>query len=344
MVLAAINRSAVVARHAPTFVHAGPIDAAATAYNALTVVNGGFAFTADLTGLQSLNISYTASGSYPLYTMSNWGWHTPDPALLGVPHLFNADGSLDYVYEDVAIDSLDTRPGKGNRTVPYQFDCSKFNNNSKCDFLHTFPARLNLGQLSFVLPDGGGGWRPLALRNITSADQRLDLWVGELASNWRYDDGTGGGAHGVSVLTVVDADTDTHAARWEAPRALGHPRDSSVPRLACSFTSLLLASSASFLLPSCRPRGAARILHDRALGQRVRVGALRRPAGAVRAARDGGARQSTPCVHTVCSHLPGAPLAWCHRAFHSLVPQVLANATSADGRSGRLDLSRALQA
>lgn len=59
-------------------------------------------------------------GGYPLYTLSNWGWHTPDPAAYGVKQpVFNADGTLNYVYENVSISSVDARPGKGNRTVPY---------------------------------------------------------------------------------------------------------------------------------------------------------------------------------------------------------------------------------
>ena len=80
-----INRRMVVERHAPRFSHAnGHIDPIATGFNALTVGNGEFAFTADLTGLQSLNTSYDGHGSFPLLTMSNWGWHTPHPSTLGV--------------------------------------------------------------------------------------------------------------------------------------------------------------------------------------------------------------------------------------------------------------------
>ena len=40
----------------------------------LTVGNGEFAFTADVTGLQSLYNAYRED--CPLCTMSQWGWHT----------------------------------------------------------------------------------------------------------------------------------------------------------------------------------------------------------------------------------------------------------------------------
>ena len=67
--------------------------------------------------------------------------------------MFNKNGTLNYVYENVQINSSDTRPGKGNRTVPYQFDCSSYNDPALCQFMHTFPARVGLGQLAFVTPN-----------------------------------------------------------------------------------------------------------------------------------------------------------------------------------------------
>ena len=59
---AAIDREALVRRHD---VHAASIDTTAP----LTVGNGEFGFTADVTGLQTLNESYT---NPPLQTMSHW--------------------------------------------------------------------------------------------------------------------------------------------------------------------------------------------------------------------------------------------------------------------------------
>lgn len=121
-----------------------------TMENVLTVGNGELGFTVDLTGLQSLNTSYKLPG-FPLFTQSNWGWHSPDPAVYGVPQLFNTDGTLNYRYENVTVSSLDPRR-PGNRSVPYQFDCANYNDPALCNYLYMFPARTNLGQLSFVLP------------------------------------------------------------------------------------------------------------------------------------------------------------------------------------------------
>ena len=226
-----IDRRTVVGRHDVQLRHE-QLDPVATRWDALTVGNGEFAFTADVTGLQSLNRTYRQPEAFPLYTMSNWGWHTPDPAAAGCPHrLFHGNGTLNYTYADVQIRSRDPRPGKGNRTVPYQFDCRAHNPPCACDFLYRFPARVNLGQLAFVLPvdarQPAGPFRPLELRRIRATQQRLDLYTGALHSAWSYVDERGDGAAGaatwqnVSVVTVADGQTDTVAARYTAPSALG---------------------------------------------------------------------------------------------------------------------------
>eukprot|EP01051_Picozoa_sp_SAG22_P017729 SAG22_NODE_2805_length_2196_cov_1.859323_1_plen_174_part_10 len=149
-----IDREQVVRRHNVVFKHdklpakLGPNETFAV----LTVGNGEMGFTADLTGLQSLNNSFHTP-SYPLYTLSNWGWHSPDPTTVGAKSSgFNADGTLAYTYENVTINSSDTRPGKGDRQVPYQFNCQDFNDPALCNYYHQFPARVNLGQLAFVVP------------------------------------------------------------------------------------------------------------------------------------------------------------------------------------------------
>ena len=61
----AIDRYQLVTRHNPILNH---VDKASP----LTVGNGEFAFTADVTGLQSLYREY-AEAEFPLCTMSQWG-------------------------------------------------------------------------------------------------------------------------------------------------------------------------------------------------------------------------------------------------------------------------------
>ncbi|HEX6731801.1 MAG TPA: hypothetical protein VF074_17375, partial [Pyrinomonadaceae bacterium] len=71
-----IDREALVRRHNPVLQQLDPL-------SPLSLGNGEFAFTADITGLQTLPQSY--ENAMPLCTMSQWGWHTkpPPPALAG---------------------------------------------------------------------------------------------------------------------------------------------------------------------------------------------------------------------------------------------------------------------
>lgn len=64
---AQIDRFDVVNRNNP---HVKELDA----LQALTVGNGGFAFTVDGTGLQTFPEMY--ENGVPLGTMSDWGWHS----------------------------------------------------------------------------------------------------------------------------------------------------------------------------------------------------------------------------------------------------------------------------
>ena len=62
-----IDRETVVSRHNP---HLQSVDT----MSAFTVGNGHFAFTVDVTGLQTFPKVY--SNGMPLGTMSDWGWHS----------------------------------------------------------------------------------------------------------------------------------------------------------------------------------------------------------------------------------------------------------------------------
>jgi hypothetical protein len=61
-----IDRQALVTRHNPTLHR---VDPAAP----LTVGNGGFAFTVDVTGLQTFSDTYYREG-IPLETLARWAW------------------------------------------------------------------------------------------------------------------------------------------------------------------------------------------------------------------------------------------------------------------------------
>src|SRR5262249_26542771 len=64
--LAPIDRASLVRRHNPVLRQIDPL-------SPLSVGNGEFAFTADVTGLQTFPEVYEQE--MPLCTMSQWGWH-----------------------------------------------------------------------------------------------------------------------------------------------------------------------------------------------------------------------------------------------------------------------------
>jgi len=62
-----IDRKSLVQRHNPVVNKADP-------FSALSIGNGEFAFTSDITGLQTFLDEYHTD--FPLCTASHWGWHT----------------------------------------------------------------------------------------------------------------------------------------------------------------------------------------------------------------------------------------------------------------------------
>ena len=94
--VALIDRAAVVSRHTVRF--SGPLNPSKSPYDVLTVGNGKFAFTADRTGLQSLNNSYHTP-RYPLYTLSDWVSVQPGLSYpMGV-----ASAAVEASFEDVTL-------------------------------------------------------------------------------------------------------------------------------------------------------------------------------------------------------------------------------------------------
>ncbi len=140
---AKIDRKAVVTRNNP---HVTAIDPLAS----LSVGNGEFAFTADVTGLQSCPEQYAAG--LPLGTQSQWGWHSfPNP-----------EG---YTPADALVSGYSSQFFGTSRQA------------KAANWLRANPHRLHLGYLGFqdMRPDG-----------ITDIDQRLDLWRGILNSSFSY--------------------------------------------------------------------------------------------------------------------------------------------------------------
>ena len=152
-----IDREALVRRHAPvlrTFDTESP----------LSVGNGEFAFTADVTGLQTFAAEYEQT--IPLGTLSQWGWHT-EP---------NPNG---WDIDKFRFNEFESHGRKvGYADIPDE-------RTPEINWLRANPHRLHLGRVGFELTRRDG--RRATRADITDIEQRLDMWTGVLSSHFRFD-------------------------------------------------------------------------------------------------------------------------------------------------------------
>ena len=151
--LEVIDRRARVARHSPVVRTFDP-------FSALSVGNGGFAFTVDATGLQTFADDYK---EFPLATQAEWGWHSyPNPS--------------EYRIEQ----SLAMYDAHG-RQVPYDSQ----QNGAAGKWLRENPHRLSLARVGFVLSHADGSTARSS--ELTDVEQNLVLWTGTIHSRFTLD-------------------------------------------------------------------------------------------------------------------------------------------------------------
>lgn len=150
----------------------------------LTVGNGEFAFTADITGLQTLYEDYQ---ELPLCTMSQWGWHTkPAPTESG---RYTLDDLVMTEYEGV----------NGTKRYPVK----RFEGNEEIyDWLRQNPHRLNLGRIALAYEDG-----EISKDEIDQVRQELHLYEGRLESRFCLR------GEACQVETCCDSEEDMVAVR-----------------------------------------------------------------------------------------------------------------------------------
>jgi hypothetical protein len=147
----------------------------------LTVGNGEFAFTADVTGLQTFPDYYR--NGIPLSTMSQWGWHSsPNP-------------------EDYRLDQTLTYHETGRRKAGY----ASLQEGPAASWLRSNPHRLNLGRigLRIVKTDGSEA----GIDDIADVRQSLDLWEGIVRSTFSV------GGEEMAVETVCHPGIDQIAVK-----------------------------------------------------------------------------------------------------------------------------------
>lgn len=172
-----IDRFALVNRNNP---HIVAVDTMAS----FTVGNGGFAFTADITGLQSFPEFY--SKGVPLGTMSDWGWHS-------YPNTEN------FRHEETLKEYDFGRGRKELYSVQFKEDGRQ---KDASNYFRVNPHRIHLGAL---------GFSGLDINTITGIDQTLDMWNGVIDSKFTVD------GNQVTVKTACDPDIDLVAAEISDP-------------------------------------------------------------------------------------------------------------------------------
>lgn len=178
-----IDRRALVQRHSVKNEKADPL-------SALSVGNGGFAFTADITGLQSFPEYYEKG--IPLGTESEWGWHS------------FMDSSR-YRFDE----TLKEYPIHG-REISYAVQWSDPERNKRAaDWFRVNPHRLQLGNIGFEMIKKDG---TLAIiQDITGVHQELNMWKGEISTRFTLE------GIPVEVITLAHPDQDIVAVRVRSP-------------------------------------------------------------------------------------------------------------------------------
>jgi len=185
-ITASIDREAVLFRNSPIITEADPL-------TSLTVGNGHFATTVDVTGLQSYVDDY--KNGIPLNAMSDWGWHS-----------FPNKNNLKEEESQKAYDF-----GHGHPEV-YAIEYKKAEDGRHklaTEYFRINPHRLNLGAVGLELKDANGN--DIALSKLTDIRQQLNLWQGEITSNYKAD------GEKVNVVTVGLPNRDAVAYRISTP-------------------------------------------------------------------------------------------------------------------------------
>lgn len=181
---ASINREAVLFRNNPIITKADNLAS-------LTVGNGHFAATVDVTGLQSYTTDYEQG--IPLTTMSDWGWHS----FPNTEKLTPADTEKSY---DL---------GHGHQEV-YAVEYKQNGRNKQAtEYFRVNPHRLNLGAIGLQLTDNQSN--PIALNQLTDIHQELHLWDAQIGSHFLAD------GKPVDVITFCRPDRDQLVARVKSP-------------------------------------------------------------------------------------------------------------------------------
>ncbi len=178
-----IDRFALVTRHNVVLQHPDTM-------GSLSVGNGEFAFTVDVTGLQTYYTEY--ENGIPLGTQTQWGWHS-------IPQ------KEKYTLNDVAklYQSCDSTE------APYAVQYAEGRAGDATKALRGNPHRLHMGLIGLILLKENG--EEVRLDQLTGIHQELDLWTGKIESTYQVE--------GIPVRVILygHQQNDGIAVRIESP-------------------------------------------------------------------------------------------------------------------------------
>lgn len=179
-----IDRQRVVSRNNPKVTAPDPL-------SSLSVGNGHFAATVDVTGLQSYPEYYNASG-VPLDAMSDWGWHSFANTSALKPEETRKTFNLHGRDSEYAVEYK-----KGGRPQ------------EATSYFRVNPHRLNLGTVGLELTSSDG--KVIPVEKLTDISQELKLWDGMIESTFKAD------GQPVEVSTAVMPKADCMFSRIVTP-------------------------------------------------------------------------------------------------------------------------------
>ncbi len=175
-----IDRKSVVSRNNPHVTKQDNL-------SSLSVGNGHFATTVDITGLQSYPLDYEQG--VPLCAMSDWGWHSYP----------NTQG----LKPEDSQKTMDLGHGrKESYAVEYK---TAGRGKDATEYFRVNPHRLNLGNIAFVYTKDG---KQLPISDIKDVDQTLNLFDGYITSQYTVN--------GTAVNVTTAAQTNTSAILFSA--------------------------------------------------------------------------------------------------------------------------------
>lgn len=180
-----IDRKEVVTRNNPKVTTVDSL-------GSLSVGNGHFATTVDVTGLQSYPLYYKKGVS--LCAQSDWGWHSfPNEKGYTVEETWG-EKDLGHGHKELyAVQHRDkTTRGYG-----------------ASEYYRINPHRLNLGAVGIMIKDKKGNQVPIT--SLTDIDQSLDMWAGVITSNFKAL------SQPVAVQTVAHPNASALSAKVVTP-------------------------------------------------------------------------------------------------------------------------------